>query len=475
MSFCDSCCCCCCYEEYELKKDDSKAVNEADTVFDVEPTAPELEYIDDFVGPPLMLLKPMVSASTLSLRTASSVPLTPPPTPPPSPPMSSTSSIPRVTELNGALLSPPSSHLTPASTPLPSTPPSPKKTPIVEELEPPTLLLATASILKQPRLGHWNIREGAEAIRLFCHHLAEDYKEELYEYGPSPDYSTSQWENRKQSAEMADLELPYWIEESVRLCGTVPILEHIAKKHNLLPVDSQARFRLLQKQEDIDQPNYPDFNLYDLLDMLVTFAPDCLKQFENLENFMLRFKLGQQIRLLLIYCGENFEQEFYTAGPVPKTPEERASLLMVHQAAMDIRNSFYRLTFGPDYVSEPCTYACTTCQPCQSSVIELIELQERNKVEYMKNLPNEIKSLSDYLGGKKFFSGDRVNYPDFNIYDLLIVLKTYDPQCLDNFDNLRAYIVRFESIPAIKTYMNSSDYIHRPFTNTMAHWGYYFD
>lgn len=96
----------------------------------------------------------------------------------------------------------------------------------------------------------------------------------------------------------------------------------------------------------------------------------------------------------------------------------------------------------------------------------------------------------------------QVNYPDFNIYDLLIVLKTYSPTCLDEFENLRSFIERFEvcfhnfsmiageyagmksDMPAfcvfqnlkeIKAYMNSSEYLHRPFTNTMAHWGYYFD
>ncbi|VUZ45879.1 unnamed protein product [Hymenolepis diminuta] len=139
--------------------------------------------------------------------------------------------------------------------------------------------------------------------------------------------------------------------------------------------------------------------------------------------------LGQQIRLLLTYCGEKFDQNFYVAGPgpdfsreqwlskkynlgldfpnlpylmvgdfkltqstaileyiadknnlLPKSPEERATLLMINLVAMDIRNNFYGLTFGPDY-----------------------------------------------------------------------------------------------EIPSIKKYMKSPDYIHRPFTNTMAHWGYYFD
>lgn len=36
---------------------------------------------------------------------------------------------------------------------------------------------------------------------------------------------------------------------------------------------------------------------------------------------------------------------------VPKSASDRAMLHMVHQVGMDVRNAFYRLTFGPDYVS----------------------------------------------------------------------------------------------------------------------------
>ncbi|VDO12379.1 unnamed protein product [Rodentolepis nana] len=214
--------------------------------------------------------------------------------------------------------------------------------------------------------------------------------------------------------------------------------------------------------------NYPDFSLCELLNQLEKFEPSCLSKFHKLKAYLTRFEnlpelkeymsseefkkrdcafsssacnsktmLGQQIRLLLTYCGEKFDQEFYIAGPAPDfsreqwlskkfnlgldfpnlpylivgdlklthstaileyiadrnnmrefkksgiSPEERATLLMVNLAVMDIRNRFYGLTFGPDY--------------------------EKNKVEYMKNLPTEIKSLSDYLGDKKFFSGEKVS------------------------------------------------------------------
>ncbi|KAL5105112.1 Glutathione S-transferase Mu 6 [Taenia crassiceps] len=357
MSCCNSCCGCCYPGEYELRKVESKTANEVVAVFDVEPSAPELEYIDDFVGPPLMLLKPMISTLPLSIPT----PFLTPPTPPPtsssasSPPLSPSSTSPELEHIDDFVgfslvslqptMSPShSSHSTSSSKPS-STPTPPltwPKTASAEESESPPFIISTPSVLTKPRLRYWNIRERAEQIRLFCHYLKEDYKEEMYEYGPGPDYPTLEWENKEQSAEFADLQLPYWIEEGVRLCGTAPILEHIAQKHDLLPSSKHTRTRLRRTQESIDELrgnfedlcydrewkareqqflratpkqlhrlsstlgnrnwisgrkiNYPDFNLYDLLDMLVNFAPNCLKQFGNLENFMLRFRGLQSVK-----------------------------------------------------------------------------------------------------------------------------------------------------------------------------------
>lgn len=38
--------------------------------------------------------------------------------------------------------------------------------------------------------------------------------------------------------------------------------------------------------------NYPDFNLYDLLDMLRTLSSEALENFDKLQNFMLRFEVN---------------------------------------------------------------------------------------------------------------------------------------------------------------------------------------
>ncbi|VDN98490.1 unnamed protein product [Rodentolepis nana] len=123
--------------------------------------------------------------------------------------------------------------------------------------------------------------------------------------------------------------LPYWIEGDIRISESSGIMQHIAEKHRMLPSDENIRKELREVDDEINElrsafeefsndkehVNYPDFNLYDLLDMLRTLAPEILAIHLNLENFMLRFELGQQIRLLLTYCGEKFDQEFYIAGP----------------------------------------------------------------------------------------------------------------------------------------------------------------
>nr|CUU99556.1 hypothetical transcript [Hymenolepis microstoma] len=136
-------------------------------------------------------------------------------------------------------------------------------------------------------------------------------------------------------------------------------MEHIAEKHGMLPFEENPKKELREIDDEIN---------------------DLRSAFEDFSNDA--DYLGQQIRLLLTYCGEKFDQELYEVGPVPKSPEEQATLLMINLAAVDVRNHVYYLTFGPDY--------------------------EKNKVEYMKNLPTEIKSLADYLGDKKFFSGEKL-------------------------------------------------------------------
>ena len=43
--------------------------------------------------------------------------------------------------------------------------------------------------MSQLILGYWKIRGLAESIRLLLHYLEIEYKEDLYEFSPAPDYN----------------------------------------------------------------------------------------------------------------------------------------------------------------------------------------------------------------------------------------------------------------------------------------------
>jgi len=44
-------------------------------------------------------------------------------------------------------------------------------------------------------------------------------------------------------------------------------------------------------------------------------------------------------------------------------------------------------------------------------------------VEYATKLKEKLEPLSKYLGDKKFFVSDEINFPDFHMYELLDILK----------------------------------------------------
>ena len=66
--------------------------------------------------------------------------------------------------------------------------------------------------MSQLILGYWKIRGLAESIRLLLHYLEIDYKEDLYEFGPAPDYNLDSWYNVKFKLGLDYPNVPYLID-----------------------------------------------------------------------------------------------------------------------------------------------------------------------------------------------------------------------------------------------------------------------
>lgn len=97
--------------------------------------------------------------------------------------------------------------------------------------------------------------------------------------------------------------------------------------------------------------------------------------------------------------------------------------------------------------------------------------QEKQKPEYLKVIPEKMKLFSQFLGKRSWFAGDKLTYVDFLAYDLLDVLRMFEPKCLDAFPNLKDFMARFEGLKKISAYMKSSRFRRTPVYSKAAMWG----
>ncbi|KAM7539091.1 hypothetical protein Aperf_G00000056482 [Anoplocephala perfoliata] len=213
-----------------------------------------------------------------------------------------------------------------------------------------------------PVLGYWDIRGYTEPIRLLLHYLGVEFKEKLYTFGPAPDFDRSMWFSEKFKLGLDFPNLPYYIDDDIKLTQSSAILKYIADAHDMIP--------------------------------------NCKKQ-----------------------C---------------------AVLHMLQDAIVDLRFSYRGVCYDPDFDSR--------------------------KGPFLKGLPDSLKVFEEYLGDKAWLTGDKINYPDFTLCDLLSQLERFEPSCLGEFPKLKAYLARFESLPTIKAYMASKEFKNRPCWSVFATW-----
>ncbi|VDN99502.1 unnamed protein product [Rodentolepis nana] len=130
---------------------------------------------------------------------------------------------------------------------------------------------------------------------------------------------------------------------------------------------------------------------------------------------------------------------------LPLCKKRKAELRMLNNQIMDFRGTFVSLCYNPNYE-------------------KLVE-------GFRAKLPDHLKAFESYLGDKNWLSGESINFPDFNLCELLNQLVMWDSTCLDAYPKLKAYLKRFEQLPNIKTYMESEEFRKRPCNNKQAKWG----
>ncbi|XP_068230704.1 glutathione S-transferase Mu 2-like [Palaemon carinicauda] len=191
--------------------------------------------------------------------------------------------------------------------------------------------------------------------------------------------------------------------------------------------------------------------------------------------------LGQYIRLVLEYAGEQYEEKSYKFGPPPEydrdawfsvkptmdlplpnlpyyidgdvkltqsyailrhlgrkydlygnTEKERMMVDMLMDQGRDMRMGFYM-----------------TC----------VNYTEDAAKKYLANQQQTLKLLSNILGKQTWFTGDKITLADFVMYEEFYVNTLLDSSFLDAFPNLKDFVKRFEDLPAIKKFASSPRWI----------------
>ncbi|XP_052832135.1 glutathione S-transferase Mu 2 [Octopus bimaculoides] len=179
-----------------------------------------------------------------------------------------------------------------------------------------------------------------------------------------------------------------------------------------------------------EQGDGPDFSRECWFSEKHSFGLD----FPNLPYFIDgEIKISQSNAILrYIACKHNLLGE---------TEKDKVLVDVMENEAMDFRNGFVLLCYGPNF--------------------------EANKPTYLKNIHTPLKAFEEYLGKHTWFGGEKVTFVDFPMYELLDQHKTFDSKLLENYPKLKDFMKKFEELPKIKDYLSSRKKL--PINNKVAH------
>jgi len=206
--------------------------------------------------------------------------------------------------------------------------------------------------------------------------------------------------------------------------------------------------------------------------------------------------LGQPCRLLLAHAGANYEDKRYYTGPAPDYDKSQW-LSEKYKLGLDFPNLPY-LIDGDVKLSQTHAimrylgrkFGLVGSNETETIRSELAEQQladlrgnfvglcytppamhAERKPAALEAMKAALENFSKFLGDRPWMAGDKLTYADFLCYEIFFQLYVFDKPLFDGAVNLRAYIQRFEELPAIAAYLKSDKYLKWPFNNNMATYG----
>jgi hypothetical protein len=101
---------------------------------------------------------------------------------------------------------------------------------VIKEIEVPAKVSHNMNLQSKPTLGYWNIRGLGAPIRYLLHYCGVQFEDKTYAYGPGPEYDRSSWFNEKFTLGLELPNLPYLLDDDIKLTETVAIMKFVSSK-----------------------------------------------------------------------------------------------------------------------------------------------------------------------------------------------------------------------------------------------------
>ena len=205
--------------------------------------------------------------------------------------------------------------------------------------------------------------------------------------------------------------------------------------------------------------------------------------------------LAQPIRMLLHYTNTPFEDVLYVQGDGPEF-SRKEWLDVKFDLGLDFPNLPYyiegdlKLTESSAiirYIAEknnllgkdPETRARVTMLEDiivvwrgQNATSVYSASFEELRAQLLKDVETKyIQKFLSILEKRQFLAGDGITYVDFMLYEYSVLAFAMEPSLKEKYPKLVEYTKRIEALPAIKSYMESKEFIKYPFYGKNAAWG----
>lgn len=200
-------------------------------------------------------------------------------------------------------------------------------------------------------------------------------------------------------------------------------------------VAQPIRHLLAYKEVEFEDKQYscpaPDFDQSSWLSEKFTLGLD----FPNLPYIIDGdVKLSQSLAILR-YLARKYDLEGQTC-------EEKRRVDLIEQQLTDVKTGWGMLCYGGKWAED--------------------------RDAYETKLPVTLKALSEFLGDRKYFAGDRLTYVDFLAFEILSVLHVFSKKSFSDFKNLTDFVGRVAALPTLRAYLDSEAFTKLPFNADMA-------